>query len=156
MQRVEKSQYAQLRRWLDEKEKFGEDYHERQEKEKLGREEKERTKDTDRFVREFQELDKRFRERGEIYHPMGRQQRIFEQQGRLSDAHEIFTRNMEENRLTDLMDRDPEHKERYQQQLDDFRRSYRGEPEGERPMPKEQRILEEQAGCQMTTHITAG
>lgn len=136
VERIPKGEYAQLKRWIDEKEKYGEDYHERQEKDKVTRDEKERAKNNDQYVREFQEIDKRLKEaytdrseRGGISRPMGRQQRIHEQRGqqRLLDAHGLYTRNMEEKRLKDAMERDPENRERYEKELEAFVEAYRQE-----------------------------
>lgn len=151
VERVEKAEYQQLRQWIQEKEKYGDDYHERKEKGRHVREEKNRARENERYVREFQEVDKRCREtyrdrhdRDDIPMPKGKMQRMFEEAGRFSDDHERYTRAMEEKRLTDLMQRYPERKDFYQQQLEDFRWSYQQhEPGAEKPMSVQQRKLEE-------------
>lgn len=137
-ERVSKQEYAQLQRWIDEKKKYGDDYHEKQEKEKLKQKGKEKERDgdsTDRYVREFKELTQRAKE---FERPsdlgrrkMGRQQYIQEQRGRkdLLDSHSTYQFNMAEQRLKDAMERDPTNKEQYERELSSLRESHNKELE---------------------------
>ncbi|HEY9684283.1 MAG TPA: hypothetical protein V6C86_22075 [Oculatellaceae cyanobacterium] len=146
VERATKEEYAQLKQWIKEKERYGEDFHEnkdrkafeKSERERLARREKrdkKREEEKNREAnREFQEFEKAFQkgyqkdwQRSSDLGPKGRQQRTFELYGRTSDVHANYHMNMNRQRLKDLMERDPENKERYQKELDELNQTYREE-----------------------------
>ena len=148
VERATKEEYAQLKQWIKEKERFGEEVHEnrdrkafeKSEQERLAKREKRDKKREEeknkgkQAHREFHEFDKNLQKNyqrewhsgGELG-PKGRQQRTFELYGRTSDVHANYQMNMNRQRLKDLMERYPENKERYQQELNELNKSYREE-----------------------------
>lgn len=148
VERVDKAEYAQLRQWIQEKEKFGDGYHDRQEEQRFVQAEISKEQESQQYVRQFQEVDAAFRkrwyERDDSKLPKGKMQQMFEERGRLDDEHARYARNMEEKRLADLMEADPDNRQRYEQQLQELRQESRPQPGQPSVMPESQRLLEEQ------------
>lgn len=137
IERVSKPEYAQLKKWISEKERYGEDYHDNKERSKFEKTERDKQGKRDRKLekerekqkardagREFNDLDKKYREAfqqrasGVIHRDMGRKQRIFEARGKLGDHHYIYQVNQDRQRLKDSMERDAGNREQYQKELD--------------------------------------
>lgn len=144
LERVTKQEYAQLKQWIKEKERHGEDYHERKDRAKFDKNERDKQRRKEKKLeekqnareagREFNELDKKYREpfqersSGVISRRMGRQQRIYEHRGRLSDAHTGYQLNQDRQRMQavkDAIERDPGNREQYEKELEWLNEAYR-------------------------------
>lgn len=138
LERLPKEQYAQLRQWLKEKERYGDDYHERKDREKFDRqynlsdEEREKRAKAREADRSFMDFEKKFsgdRKSGVIFRGKGRQQLQHEARGRLSDMHVAYQTGQERQRLADNMERDPANREIYEKQLESLNENFQREVE---------------------------
>lgn len=137
IERISKQEYAQLKQWIAEKEKHGESYHEDKERDKHDKNERRKQRDRERREekkiekerlreagRQFSDLERNFKQNfqerssGIIHRGMGRQQRIHEFRGRLTDHHYIYQVGQDRQRLQQAMERDPGNREQYQKELD--------------------------------------
>jgi len=148
VERASKPEYAQLRQWIKDKERYGEDYYENKDRKdfdkkelgKFNKREKEREKERGReredkkqsreAGREIREFDKKFREsyeprqQGNFHRGVGRQQRVHELRGRTSEVHANYQMNLSRQRLQLAMEREPENRDNYQKELDWLNASY--------------------------------
>ncbi|MCC7531949.1 MAG: hypothetical protein IT342_25830 [Candidatus Melainabacteria bacterium] len=115
--RIDKQQYAMLQRWIETKERNGDDCHEKWDKERYDKKEKDREegREASQSTREWHEFDKNakkvFEDRsGVIHRHMPRQQRIFEARGRNLEYHTTYMNSMAKQRLQEARERsnDPE------------------------------------------------
>ncbi len=105
--RVDKRQYAMLQRWVDTKERHGDDCHEKWDRKRYENKDKEPQLEA---VREWHELDKSARKAyedrdGVISRRMPRQQRIYEERGRNESFHVTYQNNMARQRLEEVRER---------------------------------------------------
>lgn len=107
--RIDKRQYAMMHRWIDAKERNGDDCHERWDERDFEKKRREADEGRDAH-REWHELDKnarKFLEQQEfpLNRHMPREQRIFEERGRLSDFHCVYQNAMVSQALMDARER---------------------------------------------------
>ncbi len=127
--RLSKDEYKKLWSWIGTKEKAGDDYYERKEKEKEREKDKERGEGRTAASKVTSMAEKRqeYSQRGKAkesrrhyldYSKKPRSQRIFEQRGRELEQYTYAQLTIERGRIRDLMARQPEKREIYEQQLE--------------------------------------
>jgi hypothetical protein len=133
LERVSKEQYQQLRTWIDQKKKFGEDYFEK-------------TAEDDRM---FRQLDEEMRRSfaTDSSPPKCYRQYIFESKGRLLEFHEQYEINTQRSQLQkefDLLNQsdgdDPVRRNELQDQLDWLDELADDRIESRKGLPKMQRL----------------
>jgi hypothetical protein len=138
-ERLDRDQYSKMWEWIGTKDRAGDDYYERKEKLKW--------EDPERARREFEEFDKELKrsleqERGGIHRSFGREQRILEIGGRLSDAHEKYQGQEEKDRILELGEAQPELAPELAKDLE-YLAELEKERKEDRPTDRSDLILEE-------------
>jgi hypothetical protein len=131
-ERLPKEEYSQLKKWIYEKERFGEDFHEKKELEK--RQKKDKNRDITGFDKDFGNLDTvlkrdfqpRQRDDGGLRSYKPRVQRHFEKLGRQATWHAQYESAMEKMRLQQELLRNPENREYIEAQLEWLKESDKG------------------------------
>ncbi len=123
--RLSKEQYKKLWSWIGTKEKAGDDYFERKEREK----DKDKTrKEEAKSATRIAETREQFKQRGAKesrkhyldYSKKPKSQRIFEQRGRDLENYTYIQLSAERTRLKGLIERLPEKREVFEQQLEEL------------------------------------
>lgn len=130
-ERLPKEEYSQLKRWIYEKERYGEDYHEKKEIEKR---QKNKGRDITGFDKDFGNLDTvlkrnlepKSRDDGGLKSYKPRSQRRFERLGRQAAWHAQYESAMEKMRLQNELLRNPENREYIEAQLEWLKESDKG------------------------------
>lgn len=123
--RLSKEQYKKLWSWIGTKEKAGDDYFERKEREK---EKDQKRKEEAKTATRISETREQFRQRGAResrkhyldYSKKPKSQRIFEQRGRDLENYTYIQLSAERTRLKGLIERLPEKREVFEQQLEEL------------------------------------
>jgi hypothetical protein len=129
--RLPKEEYSQLKKWIYEKERYGEDYHERKEIEKRQRG---KSPEITGFDKDFGNLDTvlkrnlepKSRDDGALKSYKPRSQRRFERLGRQAAWHAQYESAMEKMRLQNELLRNPENREYIESQLEWLKESDKG------------------------------
>ena len=102
--------------WIGVKNRAGDDFYE---KEARGVKD---FRDYEEFKRFEEDMRRAFaHESGEIPRTVRGKQRVFEQQGRLSDYHFLYARDMDQQRIEDIAERNPEMTDWAQKELEQLK-----------------------------------